>query len=90
MRQFDLGRLDWPDFHFPLFEASMAFVEGADKKGDSPAASKRPVSYLPAAAVLDWVVTQMVTVWNQYRYQFYSASTVGVFHLEGSKSSSRS
>lgn len=40
VRQFDLCRLDRPDFHSPFFEAPVALVERAGKKGGSPAASR--------------------------------------------------
>ncbi len=52
--QFDLGRLDRPDFHFPLFEASVAFVNGADKKGGSPAASRSAVLWAARLSSLHW------------------------------------
>jgi len=52
--QFDFGRLDRRDFYFPFFEATVAFVGRADKKGGSPVASRSAVLWAARRSSLHW------------------------------------
>jgi len=52
--QFNFGRFDRPDLYRALFEASVAFVRGADKKGDWLSASFSAVRTVARRESLVW------------------------------------